>query len=170
MHHFVAISSANSNWSYSPETLNCGENQHFSVLCDLEIWRTTLKNIRAPLLCHFKLSASFGDHQSIQIGVIVRKRSIRVKSAIFGPVWHWDLMQDLGKTTWHLFYATSSFVHHFVAICKFKLEIWSGNLQIGANPILTSVTLTFDLRPWPFAWTSLLSMAIKFHDNTMRET
>ena len=26
--------------------------------------------------------------------------------------------------------------------------------------VLTSVTLTFDLRPWPFAWTSLWSLAI----------
>ena len=26
--------------------------------------------------------------------------------------------------------------------------------------VMTSVTLTFDLWPWPFAWTSLLSMAI----------
>ena len=30
--------------------------------------------------------------------------------------WHW-------KTIGHLFYATSSFVHHFIAICKFKMEL-----------------------------------------------
>ena len=28
------------------------------------------------------------------------------------------------------------------------------------NWVLTSVTLTFDLWPWPFAWTSLLSLVI----------
>ena len=28
--------------------------------------------------------------------------------------------------------------------------------------VLTSVTLTFDLWPWPFAWTSLLSLVINF--------
>ena len=31
------------------------------------------------------------------------------------------------KTIGHLFYATSSFVHHFVAIGEYKLELQSGN-------------------------------------------
>ena len=111
------------------------------------------------------------------------------------------------KTIGHLFYATSSFVHHFVAICVFKLELQSGNAQSGRflepcdleiwwmtlknnrapllccfqlcawfhchmwiqtgvrvrkrlSWVLTSVTLTFDPWPWPFAWTSLLTMVI----------
>ena len=33
------------------------------------------------------------------------------------------------KTTGHLFYATSTFVHHFVAICELQLELQSGNAQ-----------------------------------------
>ena len=33
------------------------------------------------------------------------------------------------KTKGHLFYATSSFVQHFIAIGKFKLELQSGNAQ-----------------------------------------
>ena len=36
--------------------------------------------------------------------------------------------------------------------------------------VVTSVTLIFDLWPWPFAWTSLLSLIIKFHDDTMMGT
>ena len=51
-------------------------------------------------------------------------------------------------------------VHNFIAIGEFKLELQSGNDQIGAKFILTSVTLTFDPWPWHFAWISLLSMAI----------
>ena len=47
--------------------------------CDLEIWRMTLKNNREPLLCYFKLYASFRSHQWIQAGVTVRKRPIWVK-------------------------------------------------------------------------------------------
>ena len=39
----------------------------------------------------------------------------------------------LKKTIGHLFYATSSFVHHFVAIGEFKLELQSGNAQFGSN-------------------------------------
>ena len=93
----------NSNWSYSPETPNLGQIQQFLEPCDLEIWRMTLKNNRAPLLCCFQLCAWFHCHMWIQTGVRVRKR-----------------------LSW----------------------------------MLTSVTLTFDLWPWPFAWTSLVTMII----------
>ena len=90
----------NSNWSYSPETRQI---RRFLEPCDLEIWRMTLKNNRAPLLSIIKLYASCHHHMWIQTGVTVRKR------------WSW---------------------------------------------VVTSVTLTFDLWPWPFAWTSLLSLVI----------
>ena len=93
----------NSNLSYSPETPNLGQIRRFLEPCDLEIWRMTLKNNRAPLLSNIKLCASFHCHMWIQTGVTVRKRLSRV---------------------------------------------------------MTSVTLTFDLWPWPFAWTSLLSIVI----------
>ena len=33
-------------------------------------------------------------------------------------------------------------------------------VRIRLSWVLTSVTLTFDLWPWPFAWTSLLSLVI----------
>ena len=93
----------NSNWSYSPETPNLGQILHFLEPCDLQIWRMTLINNRAPLLSIIKLYASFHHHMWIQTRVTVRKR-----------------------LSW----------------------------------VLTSVTLTFDLWPWPFAWTSLLSLVI----------
>ena len=92
-----------SNWSYSPETPNLGQIRWFLEPCDLEIWRMTLKNNRAPLLCCFQLCAWFHCHMWIQTAVRVRKR-----------------------LSW----------------------------------VLTYVTLTFDLWPWPFAWTSLLTMVI----------
>ena len=37
------------------------------------------------------------------------------------------------KNNRHLFYAISSFVHHFIAIGEFKLELQSGNAQFGSN-------------------------------------
>ena len=37
------------------------------------------------------------------------------------------------KTTGNLFYAASSFVHHFIAINEFKLELQSGNAQFGSK-------------------------------------
>ena len=121
------------NWRYSPETPNLGQNRRFLEPCDLEIWRMTLKNNRAPLLCYFKLYTSFHSHRWIQAGVTVRKRPIWVKIIDFFSrvtlqfdVWPW-------KTIGHLFYATASFVHHFVAIGDSKLEIQSGNAQFGSK-------------------------------------
>ena len=93
----------NSNWSYSPEMPNLGQIPRFLEPSDLETWRMTLKNNRAPLLSNVKLCASFHHHMWIKTGVTVRQR-----------------------LSW----------------------------------VLTYVTLTFDLWPWPFAWTSLLSLVI----------
>ena len=90
----------NLNWSYSPETPNLGQIRRLLAPCDLEIWRMTLKNNRAPLLSNIKLYVSFHNHMWILTGVTVRKRLSWV------------------------------------------------------------VTLTFDIWPWPFAWTSLLSLVI----------
>ena len=104
--------------------------------------------------------ALFQSHQSIQTGVTVWKRSIRVKSVNFWPLVNLKFDGWPRKTMGHLFYATLSFVYHFIAIGEFKLELQSGNAQIGAKFVLTSVTLTFDLWTWPFAWSSLLSMVI----------
>ena len=54
------------------------------------------------------------------------------------------------KTIKHLFYATSSFMHHFVAIGEFKLELQSGNAQSGSNSTLFRAVwprnLTYDLQ------------------------
>ena len=120
----------------------------------------TLKNNRAPLLCCFKLCASFHSHQWIQTGVRVRNGSKRVKIVDFlarvtlkFDWWPW-------KTKEHLSYTNSSFVHNFIAISKFKLELESGNAPFGSKFLLTSLTLTFDRSPWPFAWISLLAMVI----------
>ena len=65
--------------AYSPETPNLGQNRWCFVPCNLEIWWMTLKNNRAPLLCCFKLCATFHSHRCIQTGVAVRKRPIWVK-------------------------------------------------------------------------------------------
>ena len=133
------------NWSYIPETSNLGQNLRFLESCDLAIWRMTLKNNRAPLLCYFKLYASFHSHRWIQAGVTVRKRPIWVKIIDFFSrvtlqfdVWLWKIIG-------HLFYATSSFVHHFVAIGDFKLELQSGNAQFGSNSTIFTAAWPWNL-------------------------
>ena len=123
----------NSNWSYSPETPNLGQIWRFLEPCDLEIWRMTLLNNRAPLLCYFKLCASFHTHWCIKIWVTVRKCSIRVKIDNFFSCVTYKFYGSPSKTIGHLFYATSSFVQHFVPIGEFKLELQSGNAQSGSN-------------------------------------
>ena len=126
----------NSNWSYSSETPNLGQIRQFLEPCDLEIWRMTLKNNRAPLLCYFKLYASFRSHRWIQAGVTVRKRPIWVKIDDFFTRVTLKFDGWPSKTIGHLFNATSSFVHHFVAIGESKLELQSGNAQSGSNSVI----------------------------------
>ena len=139
----------NSNWSYSPETPNLGQIRQFLEPCDLEIWQMTFKNNRAPLLCYFKLCASFRSHWWIQPGVRVRKRPISVKIDDFFSRVTLKFDGWPSKTIGHLFYATSSFVQHFVPIGEFKLELQSGNGQCGSNLTIFSAvwpwTLTDDL-------------------------
>ena len=69
----------------------------FFVPCKLEIWRMTMKNDRAPLLCYFKLSASFRSHWCIQTEATVRKRSIWVKIDGFLALWPWNLTDNIAK-------------------------------------------------------------------------
>ena len=95
VHHLIAIGEF--KLELQCENAQFGPKSAIFVPCDLQIWRMTLKNIRASLLCYFKRCASFRSHMWIQTGVTVRK---------------------------------------------------------GLNWVLTSVTLTFDLWPWPLTWTS----------------
>ena len=113
--------------------LKLDSNGLFFSRCDLEIWWMTPKNNRAPLLCYFKLFASFHSHWWIQSGVTVRKHLIWVKIDNF--LSRVTLIFDgrPSKTIGHLFSATSSFVQHFVAIGEFKLELQSGKAQSGSK-------------------------------------
>ena len=111
----------------------------------------TLKNNRAPFLYYIKLFSSFRSHWWIQTGVTVRKCPIWVKiDDFFSRVTlQFDVTVCPWKTIGHLLYATSSFVHHFVAIGEFKLELQTGNAQFGSNSTIffSHVTLKFD--GWP---------------------
>ena len=127
---------------------NSDQNRRFFSPCDLAIWRMTFKNNRAPFLRYFKLCAPLHNHWWIQTGVTAWKRPIWVKIDDFFSrvtlqldVWPW-------KTIRHLCYATSSFVHHFVAISEFKLELQSGNTQFGSKSTIWQMTLKFDRWHW----------------------
>ena len=105
----------------------------------------TLENNRAPLLYYIKLCASFQIHRCIETEVTVRKHSIRVKIGDFLSCvtlkfdgWPW-------KTIGHLFYTTSSFVHHFKSIGVLKLKLQSGNTQFGSK---LAIFCSCDLEIW----------------------
>ena len=117
----------------------------FFNLCDLEICCMTLKNNMAPLLYYIKLCVSFQIHRWNQISVTVRKLSIRVKIGDFLSCvtlkfdgWPW-------KTIGHLFYTTSSFVHHFTPIGDFKFQLQSGNAQFGSKSTIFSAVWPWNL-------------------------
>ena len=131
VHHLVAICEFKRELQ-SGNAQFWSKSMIFLAVC-LAIWRMTLKNNRAPFLCCFRLCASFHNHWWIQTGVSVWKRPIWVKIDNFFS--HVTSKFDLlpWKTKGHLFYATSRFAHHFVAIGEFKLELQSGNTQSGSN-------------------------------------
>ena len=52
-------------------------------------------------------------------------------------MWPWNLADDLEKQyKGHLYYADSSFVHHFIAIGEIKLELQPGNTQFGSKSMI----------------------------------
>ena len=185
--------------------------------CDLEIWRMTFKNNRAPLLCYFKLCASFRSHWWIQTGVESGNAQFGSNATLFRAVWPWICQMTLKNNRAPLlcyFKLCVAFCSHWwiqtgvrvrkrpiwVKIWRVlepcDLEIWRMTLKNNRAPllsiiklyasfhhhvwiqsrvtvrkrlswVLTSVTLTFDLWPWPFAWTSRLSFVITLENFMM---
>ena len=109
--------SVNLNLSHSPETPNSGQTRRFFVRVTV-ILRMTLKKNAAPLLCCFKLCASFYRHQWLypplqRRGVSSERRCSSCSSfklelqsgntqfgpklMVFCPLWPWNLTDDLEK-------------------------------------------------------------------------
>ena len=80
-----------------PSNLKLDSNCQFFRPCDREIWWMTLQNNRAPLLCYFKLCASFRTHWWIQTWVTVQKAQSGSNLTIFRAVRPWTLTDDLEK-------------------------------------------------------------------------
>ena len=139
--------------------LKLDSNHQFFSPCDLEIWWMTPKNNLAPLLCYFKLFASFRSHWWIQTGVTVWKRQIWwffSRVTLKFDWWPW-------KTIGNLFYPISSFVHHFIPIGEFKLELQPRNAQFGSK-------LTIFLAAWPSNFLSYFKLCASFHTHWWIQT
>ena len=149
MHHFIVIS----EFKFELQFRNAQIGSNLTIFCprDIKISIMTLKNNRAPFLYPFKLYASSHSHWCIEIWVTFRKLSNWVKIDDFLPPvtlkfdrWPW-------KTIGHLFYAHSSFIHHFIVISEFQFELESGNGRIGFRPL------------WPWPLTSDLALLYGRH-------
>ena len=146
MRHFKAIAELKLELQSGKAWL--GSKSAFFIQCDLEIWQTTLKNDRAPLLCYLKICESFHCHLCIQIGVIVRKRQFGSKSGIFCPMRPWNLTNDLEKqkdnSSYYLKICASFHCHLWIqtGVAVQKRPIW---VEIGN--FLSHATLKFD--EWP---------------------
>ena len=138
----------NSDSSYSPETPNLGQNRLFFAPCDLEIRRTTLKNNRAPLLCYFKLCASFRNHRRIQTRVTARKLPIWVKIGYFSPCdlenWRMTLKSNRANLLSH-FKLSASFHNH--RRIQTRVTVRNRPISVTIGYLLRHVTLKFDR--WP---------------------
>ena len=115
----------------------------------------TLQNNRAPFLCYYKLCASFRTHWWIGTWVTIRKRPIWVKLDTFLESCEiWRMTYRNNRTPLLSITKPYAWFHH---------HMW---IQTGVTVrkrlswVVTSVTLTFDLWPWPFAWTSPRSLVI----------
>ena len=115
----------------------------FFVPSDIGICRMTLKNNRAPLLCCFKLCASFHSHWWIKTGVTVRKRPIWViiDDFFFLPchleIWQMTLKNNRVPLLSNI-KLCASFQCHMRIQTRVTVPKW-------LNGVMTSVTLTFDL-------------------------
>ena len=134
------------NLSFSPETPNLGHK------CDDFLSRVTLKFDGWPWITigHlFYATSSFVQHfvpiGEFKLELQSGNAQSGSNSTFFRAVWPWNLTDDLSKTIGHLFYATSSFVQHFIAIGEFKLELQSGNAQSGSN---SAILAPCDLEIW----------------------
>ena len=146
---FISKPSIYSKWSYSPETPNLGQNRRFflsrvTLKFDEWSWKTTGHLFYAPSSSVYHFIAFCGIKMKLQPGNthLGQNRRFLSRVALKFDRWPW-------KTIGHLFYATSSLVHHFTAIYEFIMELQSGNAQFGSKLaiFLSHVTLKFD--EWP---------------------
>ena len=158
----ISKQSANSNWSYSPETPNLGQTRLFFP-CDLETWTPLLfqaLRIISKQSVNSNLSYSPKTPDLGQTWLFFR---VTLKF----DVWPWE---TLGQ----LLYATARFLHHFKTIGEFKLELQSASAHLGQNRLFFAPC---DLEIW---WMTLknnkatllgcLKLHASFHNNRWIQT
>ena len=146
-----------SNWSYSLETPNSGQNQWLFVPCDLETWQMTLKNNMTPLLCYFKFCASFHSHQWNETGVTVRKGLIWVKIDDFHN-WRMTLKNNRAPLLCYSKLCASFHSHQWN---QTGATVWKRTIRVKIDDCLSRVTLKFDGWPWKTIDLEIWQMTLK---------
>ena len=105
----------NSNWCYSPKTAKLGGD-----LCDLDLWPWPIAwtSLLSLVITPEKFMKRWWEHS--QKGVTDGRTDRQTDWTIH-------------RAAWSQLKTISSFVHHFVAIGDFKLEIWCGTAQFGSK-------------------------------------
>ena len=160
----ISKPSVYSNWSYSPETLNLGQNWRF--FCPVWPWIQTDDPEKQQGTCSMLLRAlciiskpSVNSNWSYSLETLNSGQNWQFVSCVTLKFDGW-----FKKTIEHLFYATSSFIHHFVTISEFKQWIYSPEMpKLGRNlfwPLTFCMDITFGNGNYPW----------KFHDDLIAGT
>ena len=123
----------------------------------------TLENNRAPHLTYFKLCSSFNSHCNSSYSYSPATPNLGQNRWFFVPC-DLEMLQITLKNN------RASLLCHFKLCAWFHYHMWiqtAVTVWKRLSWVLTSVTLTFDLWAWIFAWTSLLSMVITHNGNFM---
>ena len=162
-HLFYTISSFVHHFKSICEVAQLGSK--LMIFCLAWHWNFTedLENNRAPLLYYIKLWASFQSHGWIQNGESQSRNAQFGSKSYFYPcdleIWRMTLKNKRASL---LSYIKRSAPLH----CHMWNQTWV-TVRKRLSGVMTSVTLTVDLWPWPFASTSRLSMVISLEDFLM---
>ena len=131
--YFVAIG----EFKLEVESGNAQSGSNSTIFRAVRPWNLMddFQNNRAPLLCYFKLCASFRTYWWIQTWVTFRKRSIRVK--IDDSFWPCDL--EILRMT--LKNDRASLLWYFKLCASFHTHWW---IQIGVTVRKSSIWVKFD--------------------------
>ena len=158
----------NSNWSYSLEMPNLGQNHQFHVQCDLKIWRMTLKNKRTSLPCYLVnsnwsyslVTPNSGQNQQVFVPCDLEIWQMTLKNNKAPLLCYFKLSASLhshwpiraGVTVWkrpiwikfdNFFASCDLEKNHFIVMGELRFEWQSGNAKIGSN-----LTTFCHLWPW----------------------
>ena len=150
VHHFKAMG----EFKHELHSRNAQFRSKLEIFCPvwLIIWRMTLENNRALLLCCLKLCASFHNREWIQTGVTVRKCPIRVKIDDVFVLHHLEILQMTLKNNREsllcyskLCVSVASFCSHW--LIQTRVTVRKRPIWVKIDHCFSRVTLKFD--GWP---------------------